>query len=109
MKKILLIVLALALAMPAYARRTDMMSSYGHRKSYDTNKTKRNQHVAYARRDALKYCGNNRYDKELYSSRAAQMLYENEHYNNTVDCYRYLKELRQIDLERRRQDLDRRR
>ena len=109
MKKLLLVVLILLFALPAYARRTDLMGSYGFGSNSRSDEISGRNHVSSRTKYRKRSHRSNMYDKNFYSSKAARMLYENEHYNNTVDQYRYLKELRQIDLERRRKELGRRR
>lgn len=112
MKKLVILFLVLLIAAPALARRTDMMSSYGYKSKNSQKKYSRRSNTNHFGPFQQKCCDGDvymakpdRYMGDRYSSRAAQMLYENEHYNNYVDRNRYLRELRELELERRRKEL----
>ena len=113
MKKLMIILLILGFAAPSFARRTDMMDSYGFgnkSKKYSTNKEykkyKKSKYRYKKYRNDDYYMGSqDRYIGDRYRSEAGQMLYENEHYKNYVDRNRYLKELRKLELEQRKLDL----
>ena len=107
MKRLLIILLITCFVTPAFAGRTDMMSSYGFgNKSPEYSAEKKYRKSKYRTRRHYSndtYMGSqDRYIGDQYRSEAGRMLYENEHYKNYVDRNRYLKELREIDLEQRR-------
>ena len=113
MKKLFILFLVLSMAAPAFARRTDMMSSYGYnsRNSQQkfTNRKNTNHRYTFHKKccDSDVYMGrSDRYMGDLYMSKAARMLYDNEHSNNYVDRNKYMKELRELELERRRRELE---
>jgi hypothetical protein len=124
MKKLLIIVLVICFAAPAFARRTDMMRSYGFgNKSREYAKERRykssgSKYQGYTterryRKPGYRYrrhynndtymSRQDRYIGDRYPSEAGRMLYEKEHYNNYVDRNLYLKERRKLDLDQRRQ------
>ena len=119
MKKLVVMTLALLLAAPTFALGQDLMKSYGFKGSKSKNSVLHkkityrkgtSQRIHYDRKccDSDIYLTRpDRYTGDRYMSKAARMLYDNEHYNNYVDRNRYLKELRRLELERRRQELSR--
>jgi len=110
MKKILIIALVLVFAAPAFARRTDMMSSYGFSKKYKNSSQQKYNKQRYIYRendDGDMYLSKpDRYMGDRYRSEAGRMLYENEHYRNYENRNRYLEERRRLDLEKRRLDIE---
>jgi hypothetical protein len=107
MKRLVTILLITCFVSPAFAGRTDMMSSYGFgnksQKYTAEKKYKKSRYRSHKYGNSDIYMGmQDRYIGDRYRSEAGRMLYENEHYKNYVDRNRYLKELREIDLEQRR-------
>lgn len=91
-----------------------MMSSYGFGNKSQKNSTNQKYKKSQYKYNRYQDCcdrdiymgGQDRYIGDRYRSEAGRMLYENEHYKNYVDRNRYLKELRKLELEERRLDLE---